>query len=95
MSDTPKWESLNLRISAETRSLIDRAAAAKSLTRTEFILGAARAAAEDTLHESSLLHASPEAFTAFCAALDAPPSPNEHLVRLMSRVPAWAQRNAQ
>ncbi|GEM_PF-1732421 len=42
-------ETLNLRIHSEERNLIDRAALARGTNRTDFILGAARRAAEDAL----------------------------------------------
>ena len=42
-----KRESLNIRIKSEERGLIDRAARARGKTRTDFILDAARLAAED------------------------------------------------
>ena len=44
----PKRETLNLRIKAGERGLIDRAARASGKTRTDFILDAARRAAEQT-----------------------------------------------
>jgi uncharacterized protein (DUF1778 family) len=50
----PKRQTLNIRIKSEERSLIDRAAHASGKTRTDFILDAARRAAEDTLLEQTL-----------------------------------------
>ena len=44
-------ESLNLRIKPAERDLIDRAAKARGKNRTEFVLEAARAAAEEALIE--------------------------------------------
>ncbi|WP_027795985.1 type II toxin-antitoxin system TacA family antitoxin [Paraburkholderia acidipaludis] len=82
-------EPLNIRIPLETRQIIDRAAESKGQTRTEFILNASRSAAEEALLDSVLFQVSPEAFQAFLERLDAPPSPNERLIRLMNRAPAW------
>ena len=85
----PKRETLNLRIKAEERGLIDRAARASGTTRTDFILDAARRAAEQTLLEQALIRVGPEAFDAFLARLDAPPAPNEQLRRTMRTPPPW------
>ncbi|NWG32714.1 MAG: DUF1778 domain-containing protein [Rhodocyclaceae bacterium] len=89
-SDQPaKRETLNLRIKAGERGLIDRAARASGKTRTDFILDAARRAAEQTLVEQALIRVGPEAFDAFLALLDAPPAPNERLRRTMRTPPPW------
>ena len=47
-------ETLNLRIPAQDRILIDRAALSSGKTRTDFVLGAARRAAEETLLDQLL-----------------------------------------
>lgn len=47
-------ERLNLRIASEARRLIDRAAKARGQNRTDFILDAARRAAEDALLDRAL-----------------------------------------
>ncbi|TGB76668.1 CopG family transcriptional regulator, partial [Salmonella enterica subsp. enterica serovar Enteritidis] len=46
-----KRETLNLRIKPAERDLIDRAAKARGKNRTDFVLEAARAAAEEALIE--------------------------------------------
>jgi uncharacterized protein (DUF1778 family) len=48
LNETPsKRETLNIRIKPEERSLIDRAAKTRGKNRTDFILDAARLAAEE------------------------------------------------
>jgi uncharacterized protein (DUF1778 family) len=84
-----KRQTLNLRIRAEERDLIDRAARASGKNRTEFILDATRRAAEEALLDQTLLRVDPEAFAAFQARLDAPPAPNERLRKTMQGVPPW------
>jgi len=69
-SATAKRDTLNLRIKPEVRSLIDRAAKARGKNRTDFILDAARAAAEETLLDQALMTVSPEAYADFVARLD-------------------------
>ena len=66
-------ETLNLRIAAHDRNLIDRAAQSSGKTRTDFILGAARRAAEETLLDQSLFLVSQSSYAKFLAMLDAPP----------------------
>ncbi|MFM8900096.1 MAG: DUF1778 domain-containing protein [Burkholderiales bacterium] len=87
----PRRDTLNLRIPAAERNLIDRAAACAGTTRTEFILRAARRAAEETLLDQAVLAVSPEAYAEFLARLDAPTAPNERLRRTMQMTPPWAK----
>lgn len=84
-----KRQTLNLRIRAEERDLIDRAARASGKNRTEFILDATRRAAEEALLDQALLRVDPDAFAAFQARLDAPPAPSERLRKTMQSVPPW------
>jgi uncharacterized protein (DUF1778 family) len=87
----PRRDSLNLRIAAAERNLIDRAAAATGKTRTDFILGAARRAAENALLDRTLFSVSPEAYAEFIARLEAPAQPNERLRKTMRTPIPWAQ----
>ena len=82
-------ETLNIRIRAEERSLIDRAAKARGTNRTDFILDAARHAAEATLLDRALISVSASAYTDFLTRLDAPVKPNEQLRRTMQAAPPW------
>jgi uncharacterized protein (DUF1778 family) len=84
-----KRETLNLRIKPEERSLIDRAAKARGKNRTDFVLDAARAAAEETLLDQVLLTASPKAYAEFLARLDRPPRPNARLRKTMQTSAPW------
>jgi uncharacterized protein (DUF1778 family) len=82
-------DSLNLRIKPELRSLIDRAAELAGKNRTDFVLEAARRAAEDALLDRTLFSVSPEAYAEFLKRLDAPPRPNERLRRTMKTKARW------
>ena len=82
-------ETLNLRIPAAERSLIDRAAASAGKTRTDFVLEAARRAAEETLLDRALMVVSPKAYDEFRARLDRPAQPNKRLKRTMRAKPPW------
>jgi uncharacterized protein (DUF1778 family) len=85
----PRRDTLNLRIKADDRGLIDRAATLTGKTRTDFVLEAARRAAEEALLDRTVFAVSPEAHAAFLARLDEPPKPNERLRRTMHTVPPW------
>jgi uncharacterized protein (DUF1778 family) len=84
-------ETLNLRIPTDERSLIDRAARSSGKTRTDFILGAARRAAEEELLDRAVFVISPKAYAKFTALLDAPPQPNERLRRTLQTSLPWAK----
>ncbi len=71
------------------RELIDRAAQSAGKTRTDFILEAARRAAEDTLLDRALLVVKPEAYEEFLARLDQPARPNERLRKTMRSPAPW------
>ena len=86
----PRRDTLNLRIDGVERNLIDRAAAAQGTTRTDFILRAARRAAEDALLDRVLVSVSPEVFDEFIRRLDAPAAPNERLRKTMQSPLPWA-----
>ncbi len=73
----PKRDTLNIRIKPEVRDLIDRAAKSRGKNRTDFILDAARIAAEDTLLDQVIMAISPQAFEQFQTRLDMPPNPTQ------------------
>lgn len=87
-SSEPKG-SINLRIEAGTRQLIDDAAALLGKTRTEFMVDSARQQAMDVLLDQRLFALEPERYDTFTAALDNPPAAGPKLKALLRRVPAW------
>ena len=87
-----KRETLNIRIKAEERGLIDRAARSQGKNRTDFILDAARLAAEEALLSRVMLTTSPEAYAQFLERLDQPPRPNPQLLKTMRTPAPWDDR---
>lgn len=83
--------SINLRIEAQTRQLIDDAAAILGKTRTEFMVESARRQAIDVLLDQRLFVLDPGRYEAFLHALDNPPAPGPKLRSLLRRTPAWRQ----
>ena len=84
-----KRETLNIRIKADVRDLIDRAAKSRGKNRTDFILDSARLAAEDALLDQVIMTVSPQAFEQFQARLDMPPNPNDRLRKTMLTSAPW------
>jgi uncharacterized protein (DUF1778 family) len=93
MATTPKpatpRDTLNLRIKPELRGLIDRAAELAGKNRTDFVLDAARRAAEDALLDRTVFSVSPKAYAEFLKRLDAPLQPNDRLRRTMQAKAPW------
>ena len=87
--DASQREALNLRIKPQVRELIDRAAELAGKNRTDFVLDAARRAAEDTLLDRTVFTVSPKAYRQFLTRLDAPPKPNKRLLETMQTRAPW------
>ncbi|MFC4623232.1 DUF1778 domain-containing protein [Comamonas nitrativorans] len=85
----PQRETLNLRIKSEVRGLIDRAAQLRGKTRTDFILDAARSAAEEALLDRALVQVSPEAYAAFVQRLEQAPAANASLQKTLHTPAPW------
>lgn len=81
--------SINLRIEANTRQLIDDAATILGKTRTEFMVESARRQAIDVLLDQRLFTLDSDRFDSFMHALDNPPAPGPKLRSLLHRAPAW------
>jgi uncharacterized protein (DUF1778 family) len=82
-------DTLNIRIKPELRGLIDRAADLTGKNRTDFVLDAARHAAETALMDRTVFVVNPKAYAEFLARLDAPPAPNERLRRTLRTPAPW------
>jgi uncharacterized protein (DUF1778 family) len=80
---------VNLRVRIDTRELIDRAAKAHGKSRSEFMIDAARRAAEDALLDQALVRVDPKTYDHFLKVLDQPPN-GEGFDRLMKASNPWA-----
>ena len=80
---------VNFRMSSERLAFIDRAAAIRGVTRTEFVLRSSEAAAIETLNERPIIALDDEAWDAFTAALDAPVEPDPAVKARFARRPQW------
>ena len=80
---------VNFRMSDERLAVIDRAAAVRGVTRTEFVLRAGEAAAIETLNERPAIILDEDAWDAFVAALDAPVDPSPAVKARFAQRPQW------
>lgn len=80
---------LNLRIKPEDKILIDRAAHAVGKNRTEFVLEAARRAAEETLADLRVIDVSTDVYQQFITRLDMAPQSGEALKKTMLTKAPW------
>jgi uncharacterized protein (DUF1778 family) len=92
MQTTPNTENttraVNLRVREDIRDLIDRAAQSQGKSRSEFMIDAARRAAEDALLDQTLVRVDTETYAHFLKALDQPPG-GEGYERLMNAAKPW------
>jgi uncharacterized protein (DUF1778 family) len=84
-----KRGTLNLRIKPAVRSLIDHAAEITGKNRTEFVLDAARQAAENALLDQRIIALNPKAYATFLSLLDEPAHPNKRLKRTLTTPAPW------
>lgn len=80
---------INLRADEPRRALIDRAAETVGKNRSEFMLDAATQEATAVLLDRCFFQLDQRAFKRFAAALDAPPSANPRLRKLLTTKAPW------
>ena len=79
---------VNLRVREDIRNLIDRAAQSQGKSRSEFMIDAARRAAEDALLDQTLVRVDAQTYAHFLSVLDQPPG-SEGYERLMQAAKPW------
>lgn len=80
---------IQIRASAATKAILNRAAALRGQKLSEFMLDSARVRAEETILDQRLFILAPEAHRKFLAMLDAPAKPSKALRTVMRRKPSW------
>jgi uncharacterized protein (DUF1778 family) len=80
---------INLRVQEDVRDLIDRAARSHRKSRSEFMIDAARRAAEDALLDQTLVRVDADAYAHYVSVLDQPPS-SDGFKKLMAAPKPWA-----
>ena len=74
---------LDIRISPEAKRVLQEAARDRHTTISQFVIDSALAAAQEVLTERTRIGLSSEQWTAFMAALDAPPARHSRMERLL------------
>ena len=83
---------VSMRLPDSDLAIIDRAAALRGRSRTDFVREAAVRAAEEVLLEQRVVRMSAEDFEAFKAAVTAPGKAVAEMVELFRRPAPWDQR---
>jgi uncharacterized protein (DUF1778 family) len=80
---------IQIRASAETKAILNRAATLRGQKLSEFMLESARREAEETLLDQRTFFLDARAHEKLLALLDNPVMPNKELRARMNRKPSW------
>ena len=86
-----KDEVIQIRASAETKAVLNRAATLRGQKLSEFMLDNARRQAEETLLDQRTFFLDPRAHEKFLELLDNPIMPSKELRARMNRKPPWTE----
>ncbi|PBC08505.1 DUF1778 domain-containing protein [Mesorhizobium sp. WSM3859] len=84
-----KDDIIQIRASAGTKAILNRAASLRGQKLSEFMLDSARKQAEETILDQRAFFLGTDAHERFLDLLDAPNKPSEELRSRMTRRPAW------
>ena len=84
-----KDDVIQIRASAETKTILNRAAAIRGQKLSEFMLESARRQAEETIFDQRTFFLDSDAHRRFVALLDAPPKPSAKVRMRFKRKPPW------
>jgi uncharacterized protein (DUF1778 family) len=84
-----KDDVIQIRASAETKAILNRAALLRGQKLSEFMLESARRLAEETMLDQRTFFLDPKAHERFLAMLDSPTKPSKELRAVMRRKPSW------
>jgi len=85
----PRSERVDLRMTADAKRTLQRAAMVANKTLTDFLLDSGLHAAFDTLADRRTFVLDETQWAEFMALLDAPPAANPRLRQLLARKSAW------
>lgn len=80
---------IQIRASAETKAILNRAATLRGQKLSEFMLDSARRRAEEAILDQRSFFLDPKAHEKFLAMLDRPARPNKELRARLNRKPSW------
>jgi uncharacterized protein (DUF1778 family) len=90
-----KEHPLSMRLPESDIAIIDRAAALRGRSRTDFVRDAAVRAAEEVLMETAPIRMSPAGFKAFMAALSGPATAVPEMIELFQRTAPWEKSDSE
>ncbi len=90
-ADRENLKVVRLRVRQETCALIDKAASIQGRSRADFMIEAARRAAEEAILDQRVIVVSRESYDHLLATLDRPPVAEERLVKLLRTKAPWDQ----
>jgi len=88
-SNRRKDEVIQIRASAETRAILNRAATLRGQDLSEFILESARRQAEEALLDQRRFFLDDDAHSRFLVLLDSPPESSAEVRARLRRKPPW------
>jgi uncharacterized protein (DUF1778 family) len=84
-----KDDVIQIRASAEAKALLNRAAALRGQSLSEFMLESARRQVEETILDQRAFFLDDDTHARFLAMLDAPPKPSADARARLNRKPPW------
>jgi uncharacterized protein (DUF1778 family) len=84
-----KNEVIQIRASADTKAILNRAASLRGQKLSEFMLDSARRQAEETILDQRVFFLDPDAHRRFLALLDAPAKPSADVRKRLGRKAPW------
>lgn len=82
-------KAINLRVPEERLAAIDRAAASRGQSRTDFLVDCGYREAVATMHDRPLIQLNDQAYEDLVTYLEAPARPNDRLIALLARAAPW------
>jgi uncharacterized protein (DUF1778 family) len=88
-TDRRKDDVIQIRASAETKAVLNRAASLRGQKLSEFMLESARREAEEAILDQRMFFLDEKAHARFLALLDSPPSPSPKVRARFDRKAPW------
>lgn len=91
ISRTRKQDTIEVRVTAQTKALLAAAARARHTSMSNFVLSSAVREAQNTLADQHVFEVSDENWSKFMAILEAPTQPDPDIVALAHSQAPWDQ----
>lgn len=88
-TQSPKETRLSIRANSSQKSVLARAAKARHMNVSQFVLQASLTAAEEVIEQENRILISPEEYQWLCQIMDAPATPAPRLSAALTQKPVW------